>query len=445
MSSQLIRSLLSLEADENTEIASFSETPAKPTVAKDLTEAEQEVRQVEEENQENDQEYREQQAEKEAELLAKQFFSEMDYGTPGSFICPGCSPSNQDAGDAALIDASIEIAEPSDDENAEAELRTYFLMDKCLGHVFSGDLSTASYQETQYFNHLIQTHPKQGMEEWIDQATLDQQSRNQFMMKLLNFLDAAAIISAKALKACFSITSKTAKLLSAGYKTIRNRLLPIMKNSTKVIEFWDKKMSKLVTRLDQKAMDKQKVEAFPFQDFVRISKAVIKAHDLVAQSETYAEKPNADSQMMQIIKTLEVAGIKVDAATGKINNFELASKRKVGTLIELGYTPSHFPECIAISREVAKRTENADSSPMEKSITHLQGIVSNKLTLQKKLEDKKALKDDREKEIVRHAVEVDVRIRYITQATVAISATLNTLMNDLMHVCAACEKSLSKE
>lgn len=447
MTSQLVRSLLSLEVDENTEITSFSETPAKPTIAKDLTEAEEEVRQVEDENKKDDEVYREQQSEKEAELLATQFFAEMDYGTPGSFDCPGCCPANQDAGDVALIDASIEPAEPSDSEgtDVDTELRTYFLMDKCLGRMFSGKFSDASYQETQYFKTLIKTHPQAGMEDWIDHASMKGQLADQFAIKVLNFIQATAIISMKVLKACFSITKKTAKLLGAGYKTVRNRMLPIMKNSTKVVSFWDKKLSKLVTRLDPEKMREQKIEAFPYQEFVKVSKAIIKAHDLVSQAESYADKDNADSQMMQIINTLEAAGIRVNAATGKIDNLRLSSKRKVGTIVELGYTPDHLPECIAISREVAKRSDNADVSPMEKSIAHLQSLVSKKLDVQKKLATKKVLKDDREKDIVKQAVETDVRIRYITQAAVAISATLNTLMNDLMHICAACEKSLSKD
>ena len=140
------KDLFSLSSDlEDQEIQTFSETKAEPATTEELTEAEDQISDLENQEREEDSDYRQEHSERveydtiddmvdgsdksKEELMAMDSYrlrstmilnKTFDYGTPAgsdSASCPECGPSYEDAADAAIIDAEITPTAPTVDPN----------------------------------------------------------------------------------------------------------------------------------------------------------------------------------------------------------------------------------------------------------------------------------------------------------------------------------------
>ena len=136
------KDLFSLSSDlEDQEIQTFSETKAEPATTEELTEAEDQISDLENQEREEDSDYRQEHSERveydtiddmvdgsdksKEELMAMDSYrlrstmilnKTFDYGTPAgsdSASCPECGPSYEDAADAAIIDAEITPTAPT--------------------------------------------------------------------------------------------------------------------------------------------------------------------------------------------------------------------------------------------------------------------------------------------------------------------------------------------
>lgn len=339
-----------LNEDENKAIQPLTETPSKVYKPKNLTEAEDEIKEIDKDEKEKDDEYREAHSDDDNEedtmddyevvnpdetvdsigdknvsdeeidekmmnfttyqLLTTQFLK-LEYGTPAgsdSGLCPSCG--TEDAADAAIIDSEITDAERTEPFEASGG---------DTGGFSSGDTGTSDDEFGGDFSFYYEQ--RAALEKCIPGTE--------------NFFKTFGAIFKFSEKVFHTVAQNATRLIRATLRVGEHNLVKVRY----MAKFYQFKLTKLINFIDDEQLDKIEVEAWPADLWYSIEQQCFKIYDLCKDvDKQLAAKPGAFKDIKAKYDKLYKA-IKVDTSLNgvKSGTHALFDLRRAGNVSSLGY------------------------------------------------------------------------------------------------------------
>lgn len=510
-----LETFFSVDKDEEQNIQSFSETPAKPTKAKDLTETEDEVQEIHKQTEEEDKEYRDEhtpedddqtgddlgdfgedttdtseggtdentennednseeesddqmkdgsdkddftlRAMSEYEIRTTKIISKkaLEYATSsGPDIvggCAGCSKGNEDAADAAIIDAEITPVERTVPKGGNGS-------DNGGGSDDFGSSDSGSSDDdfdlgddfSLYYDKYLAAVNKfrtiAAQEDLLD-------------MSLHNLLDnAKAIVGITAkgvaattrtivqdiLPAAFNVAKKAGEILANAFVYVKNIAAKIVANKTLLLRVWNTKIKLYLKVVSTEKLAKMKVQCFNKEDFLKIGKATIDVYDtLTKNGDKVANAKLSDKIIVKLINALSSIGVVIDVTKDKIDLSKLYEKRKIGSIMDLGYTPDNIEECILWCIDVSKRIPEEDNaSPMLAGFAKVHSFFKSRNNAFERNAANNKISAEKRQEDIGIYVSSELKVKFGADASRIVYQIWNELIAEMLEVCEKYEKAL---
>jgi len=502
-----LETFFSVDKDEEQNIQSFSETPAKPTKAKDLTETEDEVQQIHEQTKEEDKEYRDEHTpeddtagglddtlggdlgdtgEAAATDTSDETIPNEDQMTDGSEIaeesllkmneyeirmtkiipskyleyatssgpdvvggCAGCSKGNEDAADAAIIDAEITPVEktvPNNPDNGS---------DNSGGSsdFGGGDMEPPS-DDSFSFYYKQYTDATRHLAYIVAQEGMFSDAISNILGTTSNLVGTVAKgagvvtdeLVHKILPAAFGVAKKAGAILAGAYTAVRNTISRILVNKSLLLKVWNTKIKLYLKKVSTERLAKIKIQAFSREDLIKIGKITIDIHDtLVKNGDKITDIKLSDKLVSDIIQQLKAIGIVVDVINDKISLAKYYESRKIGSIMDLGYSPEHIEECILWCIDVSKRIRTKDQSPMLAGFVKIQGFFKSRNNAFVKNAANDKLSPEKRKQDIGIYVSSELKVKFGADVSRIVYKIWNELIAQMLDICEKYEKALIPE
>lgn len=355
-----------------------------------------------------------------AEFLVQLRFipRKLSYGDgTNSSTTPGTCPACADAADAAIIDAEISQDEESDEpgskeydekreeavegDNGMGDMGDGFGEDELTGGL--GDEPGAGETEgTEEENANTENLPAfkahiPGQERWKEDMEFGAGLAVEMFARLIN-------VGSKA------------------WRRIRDRRMRAAKNIVFIQRFWEKKLSKILNRINTNELAKQKALAFPAEDWVRIAKTLMPAIDFIVGANKYvlANDTNVQTPELKKVTTLlDQVGIKLDFENNDADMSDFNDLHARDSVVELGYTPRNIESLV---NYVGKLGKLMDKDVALKLKTRNENLL-------------KVLKESSRKEPNSEIVKAQItRMDYSFLIESVVYRATDLLISDLLHV-----------
>jgi len=349
------------EAENESEtIETFGETPVPEVQKKELSDAEDEIKDTEEERADKNSDDEADVDDMDDEAIMKHRFipklstSEVIGDAPETSVCPSCA----DAGDVAIIDAEVS---PADEEDTGAgddgnnlgegtgvgpELKAYALYKKQLRS--QTDL-TMKYDPDAFIA---------GLE------------------------DLGSIFSAiKGLLG--SLTVKIAKYTRRVYMFSRKKIMSTFMRLQTVQAFYERKLIKHINDVDVERLNSSEIEAWPYETWVEAAKIALMSFEMVNTAERIVFEPGEEATtntIKMLRERLERLGINVNLSSNRIVMDELLDKRRYQSIQDHGYTKSQIQNCMRYFKDISKRVPKGDDNHLESIINNVTKKVTSRAT-----------------------------------------------------------------
>lgn len=472
----------SVENDEEQPIQSFSETPAEPVKARDLTEAEDEVQQIHKQVEKDDDEYREEHTQdedteednsedadedmmddgsnlSEETLLAMNEFDirmtkiipkrYLEYATPSGADtvggCSGCSKGTEDAADVAIIDAEVTPVKktvPNAPNNESSSGGGDDLGGGGMDDDMGGDDFSFYYHK---YIDLSNDFAFAAQEGFITAAIGNLFKTAAATTNIL--LDSAAGITSFMLKdllpVAFKIAKKTGAVLAHTYGFVRNVSSKLIVNKSLLTKVWNSKLKLYRKHVSVEKLQKEEVDGFEYNDFIAIAKSTIEIHDLMqANANKISDLKSSSPLFEKITSKFKAIGVVIDIVNDKIDLSELMGKHSTKTVTDHGFGPEHIEECMKYCKEISSRIPLKGQSPILAGLSGIANFMKkHDDTLVAEVKNKKIAPAKRKKDIDIY-VSAELKIKFGADTTRAIYHIWNIMTTDMIKVCEKYEKAL---
>ena len=452
--------LFELENKENKEIQSFSETPAPVHKPKEVTEAEDEIKDEEKENKEDDQKYREEHNDDEdateddfgdtsseneisqdlnatdeddaqANDSTAQMFANMttydilrtrmirlEYGTQagdGDNSCIGCSVGTADAADAVIIDSEVDSAEPTEDG---AETSWGGEGGGSGGGDFGGD--SGGGDDGLAFYHEFGLEGYEPM--FQDAASLNY--RTSFVRSFIrDVLSVGAHITKGVISSVKAAIPYVAKCFNF-VKAYAKRAAKCLMTTKQLAKFYRWKLRKYISYIDVNKLKAAKVEATAGKVWLLASDIcanIAKLLDSVDDS-VIADKAKFIKLNKAVTAEFKKIGVNL-AGDDRERLVGFLKARKAASVYQLGYTPDNIVNYFKHLEYIGEITSNTRIASLKELISKLGSSI------------KKLVSSDKEGANVWSA-----RCNYILGCNDTLMMVCNVLVDDLSHVAAVYER-----
>lgn len=513
-----LETFFSVDKDEEQNIQSFSETPAKPTKAKDLTETEDEVQQIHKQTEDEDKEYREEhtpedddqqeddlgdfgedtasdtseesstdntenndednseeesddqmkdgsdeddfslQAMSEYEIRTTKIISKkaLEYATSsGPDVvggCAGCSKGNEDAADAAIIDAEITPAERtvpkgggngSDNGGGSDDFGSDDSGSSDDDFNFDDDFSLCY---DKYIEAVNKMHMIAAQEDLLDMSihNILETANNLVGLTARGVAATTRALVDDVLPAAFKVAKKAGEILANAFVYTKNVVSKIIANKTLLLRVWNTKIKLYLKVVSTEKLAKMKVQCFSKEDFLKIGKATINVHDtLTKNGDKVANAKLSDKIIVNLMKELASIGVEIDVTKDKIDLSKLYEKRKIGSIMDLGFTPDNIEECMLWCIDVSKRIPEEDNaSPMLAGFAKVHGFFKSRNNAFQRNAANKKLSIEKRQEDIGIYVSSELKVKFGADASRIVYQIWNELIAQMLEVCEKYEKAL---
>ena len=433
-------------------IQTFTDTPAKVVSQDELTEAEEQIDKEEESVQKDDEQYRE-------EHTSEEVKTSMEYGTPSgsdsSVVpsgCPGCVVSNQDAADAAIIDAGITPVEPTEENKESSETEE------------SGDFSDAeetSEEDTDFETEMkvavtyltaydvISGEPRDlsanevkavkavfgkmnpAMEDLGCSVTGDATLAWETIKIIFNTIKAGMwagyVLAGRMLKCAWNIATYLYDFLDRHQSEIRNTCMNIFASVDYIAGYWAKQFGKLVEQVSEDELTDIAASSFSYKDWNEKLDKLLEVNKFIVQNKKVfiEDTSKIDGKFKELSKMIDKLGIEFDLASGEANTDKFEERRSPDSIVSLGFTPKNM---LLASRHVATLLKiykkNGDNDSL-KLISSLKAILESIRNTTKESQDEKYLKQ---------CFELEIKIYYVTLAIEHTHKLMKELLVDFINI-----------
>ena len=492
------KDLFSLSSDlEDQEIQTFSETKAEPATTEELTEAEDQISDLENQEREEDSDYRQEHSERveydtiddmvdgsdksKEELMAMDSYrlrstmilnKTFDYGTPAgsdSASCPECGPSYEDAADAAIIDAEITPTAPTVDPNkkpmnpsggdsggfgggssgdddmfGDDDFSFMSNIDTLLTFTSLCNKIAKSNDNLTYLEYTLgcQLLKKESFipaqENWDDYTVARKVTLRTIFLDLCQ---SAAHYAPLLFKGLLKIINSTKRFIVKSATKLQRVFHELSDNSEKLCEFWQVKMKKYILKANVEKLESAELLGFEFNDWVTVVKTCLRILETVDKSaNSLVASSDADAMMTKIVEDIQSIGIKTSSTGTKTDNTELMEKWTKGSVIELGFNPRVMSGCMNYIAQIVS-VLGKDDSAIHKA---LMKVVEKTESVLQGIKDNKEVGDDTKK-LSYQILQADVAVRYLTTIVTTVQKLLNRCVKQVYLICKKYEAAMIPE
>lgn len=391
----------------------------------------------------------------------------MDYETPAGTDTPGDScPSCEDAGDAAIIDAEVAPSEGSGEEtgplggNSGSDSGGDFGGGDDLGGEGGeddfGDFDMKT--EIKYFTQVYRTQEYKeyrdvllfgkmsdyyvpGMTDWATQGG------EPIPRPIIWILKAYASLGIILLRITAKLMLKAAKYGRKVYLIARKHISNTFMKMETIYKLWKFKLGNHLDAVNSNDLDKEEVEAFPFNDWIEACKIGLATFDIVKRAGSLVfEKQDGEltAALTQYKEKLDKAGIQMDPAACKINTHEFMDRRKHDNVNALGFTKQNMPNAMRYFEEIAKRMDAKKKEvPLQNEINAcIVRLGEETKQINAKIKSGELSQDSPEyKEVNKHMANYAIRLAFVTSCMELTYGLLTVLVQDIQRVLGAYENA----
>ena len=492
------KDLFSLSSDlEDQEIQTFSETKAEPATTEELTEAEDQIADLENQEREEDSDYRQEHSERveydtiddmvdgsdksKEELMAMDSYrlrstmilnKTFDYGTPAgsdSASCPECGPSYEDAADAAIIDAEITPTAPTVDPNKKpmnpsggdsggfgggssgdddmfgdddfsfmANVDTLLTFTSLCNKIAKSNDNLTYLEYTLGCQLLKKESFIPAQENWDDYTVARKVTLRTIFLDLCQ---SAAHYAPRLFKGLLKIINSTKRFIVKSATKLQRVFHELSDNSEKLCEFWQVKMKKYILKANVEKLESAELLGFEFSDWVTVVKTCLRILETVDKSaNSLVASSDADAMMTKIVEDIQSIGIKTSSTGTKTDNTELMEKWTKGSVIELGFNPRVMSGCMNYIAQIVS-VLGKDDSAIHKA---LMKVVEKTESVLQGIKDNKEVGDDTKK-LSYQILQADVAVRYLTTIVTTVQKLLNRCVKQVYLICKKYEAAMIPE
>lgn len=356
-------------------------------------------------------------------LLYLRFLPRFTYGDGTNSDTPASCPSCADAADAAIIDAEIgpdeESEEPGSkefDEKKEEAVEgggdTGDDFGDMGGNDFGGDMGDdlGGGEETPEEN--------QGGEPNQDETQLPELRAE--LLRLKAAQEAFTDDVAEGIGAGVDLFKKLIKVGKSAWANIRDHSMRSVGNMTKIQKFWEKKLSKIIDKIDEEYLARQKAISFPQDVWTDCAKAMADIISTLLRGTQLVADDSSEvitSDLNNIMRAFESVGINIDLKSNRANLTEFNSKHARDSIIDLGFTPRNIFGCVEY-------------------LGHLGQVLDPKM-IKKMKSDNEALLTKLKEAVAKNDEKAKVqllRLDFLMLAENTAYQALDTLVSDLLHI-----------
>ena len=492
------KDLFSLSSDlEDQEIQTFSDTKAEPATTEELTEAEDQIADLENQEREEDSDYRQEHSERveydtiddmvdgsdksKEELMAMDSYrlrstmilnKTFDYGTPAgsdSASCPECGPSYEDAADAAIIDAEITPTAPTVDPNKKpmnpsggdsggfgggssgdddmfgdddfsfmANVDTLLTFTSLCNKIAKSNDNLTYLEYTLGCQLLKKESFIPAQENWDDYTVARKVTLRTIFLDLCQ---SAAHYAPRLFKGLLKIINSTKRFIVKSATKLQRVFHELSDNSEKLCEFWQVKMKKYILKANVEKLESAELLGFEFSDWVTVVKTCLRILETVDKSaNSLVASSDADAMMTKIVEDIQSIGIKTSSTGTKTDNTELMEKWTKGSVIELGFNPRVMSGCMNYIAQIVS-VLGKDDSAIHKA---LMKVVEKTESVLQGIKDNKEVGDDTKK-LSYQILQADVAVRYLTTIVTTVQKLLNRCVKQVYLICKKYEAAMIPE
>ena len=492
------KDLFSLSSDlEDQEIQTFSETKAEPATTEELTEAEDQISDLENQEREEDSDYRQEHSERveydtiddmvdgsdksKEELMAMDSYrlrstmilnKTFDYGTPAgsdSASCPECGPSYEDAADAAIIDAEITPTAPTVDPNKKpmnpsggdsggfgggssgdddmfgdddfsfmANVDTLLTFTSLCNKIAKSNDNLTYLEYTLGCQLLKKESFIPAQENWDDYTVARKVTLRTIFLDLCQ---SAAHYAPRLFKGLLKIINSTKRFIVKSATKLQRVFHELSDNSEKLCEFWQVKMKKYILKANVEKLESAELLGFEFNDWVTVVKTCLRILETVDKSaNSLVASSDADAMMTKIVEDIQSIGIKTSSTGTKTDNTELMEKWTKGSVMELGFNPRVMSGCMNYIAQIVS-VLGKDDSAIHKA---LMKVVEKTESVLQGIKDNKEVGDDTKK-LSYQILQADVAVRYLTTIVTTVQKLLNRCVKQVYLICKKYEAAMIPE
>ena len=492
------KDLFSLSSDlEDQEIQTFSDTKAEPATTEELTEAEDQIADLENQEREEDSDYRQEHSERveydtiddmvdgsdksKEELMAMDSYrlrstmilnKTFDYGTPAgsdSASCPECGPSYEDAADAAIIDAEITPTAPTVDPNKKpmnpsggdsggfgggssgdddmfgdddfsfmANVDTLLTFTSLCNKIAKSNDNLTYLEYTLGCQLLKKESFIPAQENWDDYTVARKVTLRTIFLDLCQ---SAAHYAPLLFKGLLKIINSTKRFIVKSATKLQRVFHELSDNSEKLCEFWQIKMKKYILKANVEKLESAELLGFEFNDWVTVVKTCLRILETVDKSaNSLVASSDADAMMTKIVEDIQSIGIKTSSTGTKTDNTELMEKWTKGSVMELGFNPRVMSGCMNYIAQIVS-VLGKDDSAIHKA---LMKVVEKTESVLQGIKDNKEVGDDTKK-LSYQILQADVAVRYLTTIVTTVQKLLNRCVKQVYLICKKYEAAMIPE
>ena len=451
-----------LSTDENKVIQPLTETPAKVYTPKNLTDAEDEIKDKDKEEKDKDDEYREEHKEDDEEgvdaddydvvspdetidsigdentsdedidsklmkfttyqLLTTQFLK-LDYGTPSgsdSGLCPSCG--SEDAADAAIIDNEISGAERTEPFGSTDTGSS----GGGFGGGFGNDESGSDSGDDDFdLDFSFYYRQRVALEQCIPGTE--------------NFVRTFTGLFEFGEKIFHTVAKHVTRVIRAALRVAEHNAVKVKY----MAKFYQFKLSKLINFIDDDALAKLNIEAWSASDWTKIKEGCVNVYNLCKNiDDQLAAKPGSFKSIKEKYeKAYKVIKVDINETESKNNTHELFKLRKGGTLAELDYGKDNV---VRMFRQLEELGEIVGTSAMVEITTSLKKAALHIKAETTRLKGLQAVKPDDTK--LKKEMDLlqayNLRYNFLANCVNTYVAITDKLTDDLYRVSKAFETSI---
>ena len=460
---------LSLLKSENGTINTFTDTPARSITQDELTDAEDQIADEEKDVQEDDTEYRDEHSVEEVQ-------SKMEYGTPSgsdsSVVhtgCPGCISGNQDAADAAIIDAEItpveattedkdtEEIESSDDfsdaeETSEdtgeseppdlgTELKAAIRYSVALDLIATRNYDASAAELRALRNVYREVVPGNEVLDVLANDSIDISSIRLAIETTVNTLlagaKAGAILAGRVFITLRDLGRAINDFLEKHHAEIRDVSMNIFTSSDYITNYWAKKFGKMVNEISEDELTDFVITTFQCKEWEDKLNKLTEINKFILTNKRIFldDSANATKQIKELTKMTDKLGIEIDTVNDIVNTDKYNETRRPDTVVNLGFTPKKMS---ALSRSVAtylkiyKKNGENDTLPLIKKLEE----VTKQLT---KNSDVRTDSD-----MAKSVLEYEIKVVYLITVIKTVHFLIRELLDDFVKIGKGYEKIIDE-
>jgi hypothetical protein len=356
------------------------------------------------------------------QLLTTQFLK-LDYGTPSgsdSGLCPSCG--SEDAADAAIIDNEISGAERTEPFGSTDT----GISGGGFGGGFGNDESDSDSGDDDFdLDFSFYYRQRVALEQCIPGTE--------------NFVRTFTGLFEFGEKIFHTVAKHATKVIRAALRVAEHNVVKVKY----MAKFYQFKLSKLINFIDDEALAKLNIEAWPANDWTKIKEGCVNVYNLCKNiDDQLAAKPGSFKGIKEKYeKAYKVIKVDINETESKNNTHELFKLRKGGTLAELVYGKDNV---VRMFRQLEELGEIVGTSAMVEITTSLKKAALHIKAETTRLKGLQAVKPDDTK--LKKEMDLlqayNLRYNFLANCVNTYVAITDKLTDDLYRVSKAFETSI---